>query len=77
VTEWALVDWENPSRYGADELADFVSGAIRMMDDLNFVKRHAWFGAYDGGDGWNINTELLDADGNLTAVGEGFRDFLL
>jgi hypothetical protein len=77
VTEWALVDWQDPDHYSSEVLADFASEAIQMMDDLNFVKRHAWFGAYDGGDGWDINTELLDADGNMTALGEVFRDFLL
>jgi hypothetical protein len=77
VTEWALVDWEDPDRYSSEELAEFASAAIRMMDNLNFVKRHAWFGAYEGGDGWDINTELLDAEGNLTAVGEAFQGLLL
>lgn len=77
VTEWALVDWENPDRFNSEELAEFASAAIRMMDDLNFVKRHAWFGAYEGGDGWSINTELPDEKGNLTAVGEAFQDLLL
>jgi hypothetical protein len=77
VTEWALADWENPDRYSSEEHAEFASAAIRMMDDLNFVKRHAWFGAYEGGDGWDLNTHLLDAEGNMTAVGEAFQDLLL
>lgn len=77
VTEWALVDWENQDRFSAKKLATFAEAATRMMDQLNFVERHAWFGAYDGGDGWHINTELLDARGDLTGVGQVFHDLLL
>jgi hypothetical protein len=77
VTEWALVDWNKPDRFTSRELADFAHDAMLMMDDLNFVKRHAWFGAYDGGDGWDINTELINDSGKLTAVGETFADLTL
>jgi len=77
VTEWSLVDWTDPDRFTAEEIADFAADAIQMLDDLNFVKRHAWFGAYDGGDGWNINTELIDAEGKLTAVGEVFQELTM
>lgn len=77
VTEWALVDWENEDRFSAKKLAKFAEAATRMMDELKFVERHAWFGAYDGGDGWHINTELLDARGSITDVGQTFHDLLL
>jgi hypothetical protein len=72
VTEWALVDWENADRFTLGETAAFAHEAIHMMDDLPFVERHAWFGAYEGGDGWSINTELFDSEGQLTAVGDVF-----
>lgn len=77
VTEWALVDWDNPDRFSTKQIAAFADNAMRMMDSLGFVKRHAWFGAYDGGDGWHINTQLLDAQGDLTKVGQAFYDLLL
>ncbi|UVC07709.1 RNA polymerase subunit sigma-24 [Rhizobium sp. TH2] len=79
VTEWALVDWADRDRFTADEAADFAAEAIQMMDDLKFVKRHAWFGAYEAADGWNfnINTELIDAAGNLTAVGHVFQELTM
>jgi Ca2+-binding RTX toxin-like protein len=76
VTEWALVDWDNPGRFSLEETADFARAAIHMMDDLPFVERHAWFGAYEGGDGWFINTELFDSNGQRTAVGDVFADAL-
>ena len=74
VTEWALVDWDNPDRFSLEDTADFARAAIHMMDDLPFVERHAWFGAYEGGDGWSINTELFDSNGQLTAVGDVFNN---
>jgi hypothetical protein len=76
VTEWALVDWGNPDRFTLEETAAFAREAIHMMDDLPFVERHAWFGAYEGGDNWYINTELFDSQGQLTAVGHVFADAL-
>lgn len=77
VTEWALVDWNNQDRFSTKEIAAFADAAIRMMDGLDFVKRHAWFGAYDGGDGWHVNTQLFDANGDLTKVGQAFHDLLI
>lgn len=77
VTEWALVDWTDPDRFTVEEIADFAADAIQMLDDLNFVKRHAWFAAYDDGDDSDINTELIDAEGNLTAVGHVFQELTM
>jgi hypothetical protein len=73
VTEWALVDWSDQDKFTVEQLAAFASEAIQMMDDLAFVQRHAWFGFYDGGDGWHINTQLASADGSLTALGSLFQ----
>jgi hypothetical protein len=77
VTEWALVDWDNTDRFKVKEIAAFADAATRMLDDLSFVKRHAWFSAYDDGHGGDISTQLLDARGELTKVGDVFHDFLL
>ena len=77
VTEWALVDWANPDRFSPQQIAAFAHAATEMMDNLAFVERHAWFAAYTGGDGWHINTELLDDQRKLTAVGNVFVDLTL
>jgi hypothetical protein len=77
VTEWALVDWLEPHKFSVSEIAAFAEEAIRMMDDLRFVKRHAWFAAYDGGGPLDVDTELFDKNGDLTAVGEVFAEFLM
>lgn len=77
VTEWALVDWADPQHFSSATLARFAEKATEMMDDLGFVKRHAWFGAYSGGDGWDLNSELINDHGHLTKVGETFADLTL
>lgn len=74
VTEWALIDWNDTDRYSKAEIADFAREATLMMDDLSFVKRHAWFSSYDY-DG-SLRTELFDGKGNLTAIGEEFAELL-
>ncbi len=76
ITEWALVDWNNPSRFSLTDTAKFASEAIAMLDTLAFVERHAWFAAYAGGDNWFINTELFDRSGVLTPVGNVFANRL-
>jgi hypothetical protein len=70
VTEWALADWSNPSRFSAAQQAAFARAGTEMMDDLPFVERQAWFAAYEGGDGWNLNSGIIDAAGQLTLVGQ-------
>jgi hypothetical protein len=69
VTEWALADWSNQGRFTAAQQAAFARAGTEMMDDLPFVERQAWFAAYEGGDGWNLNSGVVDASGQLTLVG--------
>lgn len=45
-----------------------------MLDDLGFVERHAWFAAFEGGGGLNLNTHAIAADGTLTPVGRAIVD---
>lgn len=73
VTEWALVDWSNPSRYSESEQRVFFARSTEMMDDLPFVERQAWFALYDGLDGWDISSGLVEA-GQETPVGEIFAN---
>ena len=78
VTEWALVDpdtWKDGrARYSPNDAACFFRAGAAMLDDLNFVERHAWFAAFDGGDGWHLNTHAIAADGSLTPIGRAFVD---
>jgi Ca2+-binding RTX toxin-like protein len=74
VTEWCLADWSNPGRFTEEEQAAFALAGAHMMDDLPFIEKHAWFAAYEGGDGWNLKSGLFDREGNLTKVGQVFDD---
>ena len=78
VTEWGLVDpntWKDGrARYDPDGAACFFRSGAAMLDDLDFVERHAWFAAFDGGDGWHLNTHAIAEDGSLTPVGRAFVD---
>jgi hypothetical protein len=76
VTEWCLADWDQPDRFSAAQQAAFARAATEMMDDLDFVERHAWFAGYEGGDGWHLGSGVFNADGQLTAVGQAFADLL-
>lgn len=42
------------------------------MDDLPFVERYAWFGAYEGMGGWRLRSGLIEAGRELTPVGKAF-----
>ncbi|MCF8707486.1 glycoside hydrolase family protein [Rhizorhapis sp. SPR117] len=75
VTEWALADWSNPSRFSPEEQASFFRSASRMLDDLPFVERHAWFGLYEGLDGWRLGSGLV-VEGRLSPVGAAFVDLM-
>jgi hypothetical protein len=74
VTEWALVDWKNPGRYSLEENALFAQQALEMLDDLPYVERHAWFSAYNSGEG--LNTQIFDKNNNPTVIGNVFYQAL-
>jgi Ca2+-binding RTX toxin-like protein len=76
VTEWSLVDWLHLDRFSFEDNAKFIAEATKMMDDLDFVERQSWYGAYEGLDGPS-NTNLFAADGSLTLVGSTFQQLAL
>lgn len=76
VTEWSLVDWNNPGRFSVDQIAQYANDATIMMDSLSFVKMHAWFSATEYNQYGNIRTHLFDQSNNLTAIGEVFEKLL-
>ncbi len=73
VTEFAYIDWSNPGDITFEQNAEFVRGAIRMMEGLDFVERHAWFAAnpYDWG-GETPELHLVRDDLSLTPTGVAF-----
>lgn len=77
VTEFAFVDWTRPGRVTYAQNARFAEDAIRMMEELPFVERHAWFAAnpYDF-EGAHPRVNLFDARMQSTPVGAAFRRVL-
>lgn len=71
VTEWGLADWPRPGRFSFGEQASFLRRGAEMLDRLPFVERHAWFGLYEGQDGWALHSGLV-LRGIETTVGIAF-----
>lgn len=76
VTEWALADWSDPGRFTPDEQRRFFESGSEMLDDLPYVERHAWFGIYEGLDGWRLGSGMIDAAGP-TPVGKAYRQLVV
>ncbi|SIS94983.1 Glycosyl hydrolase catalytic core [Roseivivax lentus] len=77
VTEFALIDWNRPGRATYEANAVFAQKAIRMMEDLPFVERHAWFAANPypwKGKAPQIN--LVDHNMRPTSLGKVFTDLV-
>lgn len=77
VTEFAFIDWDRPGQASYKANAEFAKGAIKMMQGLPFVERHAWFAAnpypWPGG-APAIN--LIDNRLRETPLGQAFRQAL-
>ncbi len=73
VTEWGLVHshtWRDGiARFTMEDAACFFRAGAALMDGLPYVERHAWFAAFDGGDGWHLNIHAVSDDDTLTPVG--------
>lgn len=77
VTEFAFIDWGQPGRASYEANAAFAQAAIRMMGELPFVERHAWFAANPYS--WHGRTpsiNLVDDQLRETPVGVAFQQAL-
>ncbi|WP_417701991.1 glycosyl hydrolase [Pseudophaeobacter sp.] len=77
VTEFAHIDWRRPGSTTYLKNAKFIEGAIRMMEGLPFVERHAWFAANPYT--WRGHTpqlNLVNDDLILTPTGQAFDSVL-
>jgi hypothetical protein len=77
VTEFALIDWNNPRAATYERNAAFAEAAIPMLERLPFVERHAWFAAnpYPWKNG-RPNINLVDDNLKLTLLGKTFERLL-
>jgi hypothetical protein len=83
VTEWARANWSNNPQpptvptptFSVQDQVEWAKAGIQMMDSLDFVERHFWYGLttiY----GTYQNEALINQDGSLTPVGQVFHDTL-
>lgn len=77
ITEFGVGDWQAKSveenRHSPDEVLRFMQEVLPMLDDQDFIERYAWFPAAP--DRIPLATSaLFDADGQLTELGEYYRD---
>lgn len=77
ITEFAVGDWEATSveqnRHSADTVLRFMERVLPMLGRLDFLERYAWFPAKPTSVPLGTSA-LFDADGNLTRLGECYRD---
>ena len=77
VTEFAYVDWSRPGRATYEANARFAYEAIRMMETLPFVERHAWFAANPyPWQGTVPAINLVDNEMQPTPLGRAFAQIL-
>jgi hypothetical protein len=77
VTEFAVVDWDNPSATTYARNIAFAEAAVPMLDSLPFVERHAWFSANPYR--WNgvyPELNLLQNDLRQTPLGAAYEALL-
>ncbi|MDH2426577.1 sigma-70 family RNA polymerase sigma factor [Sphaerisporangium sp. TRM90804] len=72
LTEYALIDFSDGTRYASDaQQAAFVTASSRMLASLPYVRRYAWFGLPSSGT--EPNSGLFRADGRPTLTGRAFQ----
>lgn len=76
ITEFAVADWKakttGVNRYTAERIADFLTRLLPQLEAMDIVERYAWF--HGGVSGTALaSSQLFNADGSLTIVGEAYR----
>ncbi|MGC5016018.1 sigma-70 family RNA polymerase sigma factor [Streptosporangium sp. DT93] len=72
LTEYALIDFSNGTRYADDaRQAAFVTASTRMLATLPYVRRYAWFGLPSSET--EPGSGLFRADGTATRAGRAFQ----
>ncbi|MEU8267441.1 sigma-70 family RNA polymerase sigma factor [Sphaerisporangium sp. NPDC049002] len=72
LTEYALVDFSNGTRYPSDaRQAAFLTASAKMLASLPYVRRWGWFGLPSSGTG--PNSGLFRGNGVPTLTGRAFQ----
>jgi hypothetical protein len=77
ITEFGVGDWAAKSveenQHSPEIVLGFMEKVLPMLDDLECLERYAWFPSLP--DSPPLGTSaLFDSDGNLTQLGEFYRD---
>ncbi len=77
ITEFGVGDWaaKTPAqnRHKPETVLRFMEQILPRLEKLDFVERYAWFPSKPSG-GPLATSALYDEDGNLTRLGECYRD---
>jgi hypothetical protein len=77
ITEFAVGDWEakgvDQHRHSPNTVLRFMERVLPMLDRLDYIERYAWFPAKVTSVPLGTSA-LFDAGGNLTRLGECYRD---
>lgn len=77
ITEFGVGDWKAKSveenRHSPETVLRFMDKVLPMLDDLDYLERYAWFPSQIESAPLGTGA-LFDADGELTALGECYRD---
>jgi Glycosyl hydrolase catalytic core len=72
LTEYALINFSNGTHYPSEtEQAAFVTASTKMLDNLSFLQRYAWFALPAADDG--PSTGLFTSGPKVTDVGKAFE----
>jgi len=77
ITEFGVGDWSaqnvEENQHSPEIVLGFMEKVLPMLDDLDCLERYAWFPSLP--DSPPLGTSaLFDAEGNLTRLGEFYRD---
>jgi hypothetical protein len=72
LTEYALINFSNGTHYPSEsEQAAFVTASTKMLDNLSYLQRYAWFALPAADDG--PSTGLFTSGPKVTDVGRAFE----
>ncbi len=78
LTEFAMIKFGADPQFPTDaDQAKFAKEAVELLESLDYVERYAWFVImpYTAPPGFHIsNIHLYDGNGDITIVGEAYRD---
>lgn len=77
ITEFAVADWKAKDakeiQYSEQDVVRFMEKVLPKLDRMDFIERYAWF--HTGPNDKHIGcSALYDGEGNLSRVGECYRD---